>query len=220
MLNPERDRAERRDRELIQACQEGSQDALRELWEAHHRMVYNLAYRMLNSHDDAEELVPEAFLKVWRNCHRFGGRSRVTTWIYQIASNLAVDRLRARKSRAHASLEDLPGEGESAAPVHDHAALPEEAYLRSEESERLHQALSELNEGDRLLITLYHLQGLSYEEIQEITGISNANIKSRLFRARQRLKKLLAPYREESSHDVQTDSDQAGGLLFAAITAP
>jgi RNA polymerase sigma-70 factor (ECF subfamily) len=219
MSNSDRDRAERKDRDLIRACQNGSQAALRDLWDSHHRMVYNLAYRMLNSHEDAEELVAETFLKVWRNCHRFGGRSRVTTWIYQIASNLAVDRLRARRSRAHALLEDLPGEGESATPLYENPEHPEEAYLRSEASEQLHQALGQLNEGDRLLITLYHLQGLSYEEIQEITGISNANIKSRLFRARQRLKKLLAPYREESSHDVQTDSDQTGGLLCAATAA-
>ncbi|MBW3623086.1 MAG: RNA polymerase sigma factor, partial [Armatimonadetes bacterium] len=213
MTSSERDAAETRDRELLQACQEGSQAALRELWEHHHRMIYNLAYRMLGSHEDAEELVPEVFLKVWRNCHRFGGRSRVTTWIYQMASNLAVDRLRSRRSRSFTLLEDLPEGQETANLPATSDSQPEETYLRNEAAEQLHVALGRLSPEDRLLVTLYHLQGHTYEEIEGITRLSNANIKSKLFRARQRLKKHLAPLREDPSHDVQTDSDSAGGLL-------
>jgi RNA polymerase sigma-70 factor, ECF subfamily len=219
MIPSDRERAEARDRELLEACRQGSQAALRELWEHHHRMIYNLAYRMLGSHDDAEELVPEVFLKVWRNSHKFGGRSRVTTWIYQMASNLAVDRLRSRRSRSYALLDDLPeGQGAANLPAED-SSRPEDAYLRTEAAEQLHAALGRLNPDDRLLVTLYHLQGHSYEEIEEITGLSNANIKSKLFRARQRLKKHLAPLREDPSNEVQTDSDSAGGLLCAAARA-
>jgi RNA polymerase sigma-70 factor (ECF subfamily) len=219
MTPSDRTAAEERDRELIAACRDGSQAALRELWDRHHRMIYNLAYRMLGSHDDAEELVPEVFLKVWRNCHRFGGRSRVTTWIYQMASNLAVDRLRSRRSRAYILLEDLPEGQEPAQLPSDSDARPEESYLRSEAAEQLHTALGRLSPEDRLLVTLYHLQGHTYEEIEEITGLSNANIKSKLFRARQRLKKHLAPLREDRTHDVQNDTDSAGGLLCAAARA-
>lgn len=219
MTPSDRDTAEARDRELLQACQEGSQAALRELWDHHHRMIYNLAFRMLGSHEDAEEMVPEVFLKVWRNSHRFGGRSRVTTWIYQMASNLAVDRLRSRRSRSYALLDDLPESQGLAQKPAEPAAQPEEAYLRSEAADQLHVALGRLTPEDRLLVTLYHLQGHSYEEIEEITGLSNANIKSKLFRARQRLKKHLAPLREDPSHDVQTDTDSAGGLLCSAARA-
>jgi len=214
-----RDEAEAKDRELIEACRQGSQAALRELWERHHRMIYNLAYRMLGSHDDAEEMVPELFLKVWRNANRFGGRSRVTTWMYQMASNLAVDRLRSRKSRAFSLLEDVQEGSEETLPLVDDSSQPEDAYLRSEAAEQLHIALGKLTADDRLLVTLYHLQGHSYEEIEEITGLSNANIKSKLFRARQRLKKHLAPYREEPNHEVQTDTDTTGGLLCSAARA-
>jgi len=216
MFKSGRDGAEAMDRELIQKCQEGSQAALRDLWERHHRMVYNLAYRMLGSHEDAEELTPEVFLKIWRNCHRFGGRSRVTTWIYQVASNLAVDRLRARRSRPQTLLEDLPGGTEAVSALTDDTPAPEQAYLRSELADQIHDALEKLSAEDRLLVTLYHLQGLSYDEIQEATGITNANIKSKLFRARQRLKKHLAPYQEDSTHEVQADTDSTGGLFFAA----
>jgi len=215
MSNPDRDAAEARDRELIRACQGGSQAALRELWDRHYRMVYNLAYRMLGSHEDAEELAPEVFLKIWRSCGRFQGRSRVTTWIYQVASNLAVDRLRSRRSRSHVLLDDLPKGQEGAIPSAEEGVHPEEAYLRTETAEQLHQALGKLSPEDRLLITMYHLQGLSYEEIHEVTGISNPNIKSKLFRARQRLKKHLAPFRDDLHYDVQTDSDPSGGLLCA-----
>lgn len=219
MTPSERETAEARDRELLLACQDGSQAALRDLWEIHHRMIYNLAYRMLGSHEDAEELVPEVFLKVWKNCHRFGGRSRVTTWMYQMASNLAVDRLRSRRSRSYALLDDLPeGQGAASLPADDESQ-PEEAYLRGETAEQLHIALGKLSSEDRLLVTLYHLQGHSYDEIEEITGLSNANIKSKLFRARQRLKKHLAPLREDTSHDVQKDPDTTGGLLCAAARA-
>ncbi len=207
-----------RDRDLLKACQSGSQAALRELWDLHHRMVYNLAFRMLGNHEDAEELAAEVFLKVWRNCSRFVGRSRVTTWMYQMASNLAVDRLRSRRSRAYTLLEDLPPTQVAALAESDPESHPEESFLRNEAQEQFHVALGKLNADDRLLVTLYHLQGHSYEEIGEITGLSNANIKSKLFRARQRLKKHLAPYREDPTHDdVQTDTDTTGGLLYAAV---
>jgi len=209
--------ADRQDLELLSRCQAREQSALRELYERHYKRVHNIAYRMLGNEDDAEELVPEVFLKVWQKCPTFQNRCRFTTWLYQITSNLAVDRLRARRTRKSASLEDLPSPEMLPGYRADEHANPEQVYLREEEARELHAAIQRLSDEERLLVTLYHLQGCSYEEIQEITGIKPANIKSKLFRARQRLKRYLTAYRRENSDELQTGSTETGGLLFAKM---
>jgi len=209
--------ADGRDMELLARCCAGQQSALRELYDRHHRRVYNIAYRVLGNQEDAEELVPEVFLKVWRNCRSFKGRCRFTTWLYQITANLAVDRLRAKRIRKSTYLEDLP-QPEAAVGLQEHEyESPEQAYLKTEEVQELHKAIQHLSHEERLLVTLYHLQGFSYDEIQEITGIKTVNIKSKLFRARQRLKQRLLAYRQERPNELQTGTGEAGGLLFAKV---
>lgn len=201
---------------LLRECQQGSHTALQSLFDKYQQSVYDLAYRMLGTHEDAEEMVTEVFLRVWRGCRSFRGGSRVSTWIYQITSNRCLDRIRARKSRQSLALEDLDAPEALADYQAEPSEQPETAYLRSEAAEQLHLALDRLPDEDRMLVTLYHLQGFSYDEIHDITGIKHSNIKSKLFRARQRLKQYLSAY-EEATHEMRPDADQAGGLLCAAL---
>jgi RNA polymerase sigma-70 factor (ECF subfamily) len=220
MALPGRGTPEAEDLELLRRCQQGDPLALQGLYDRHHKLVYDLAFRMLGSHEDAEELVTEAFLRLWRGCHSFKGRCRVTTWIYQITSNRCLDRLRSRRSRKSLALEDIAAPETLAdyqAPERDQ---PEETFLREEQARHLHSALNRLPEEDRLLVTLYHLQGCSYEEIQEITRIKPTNIKSKLYRARQRLKQHLSALEEEADHGLQPGKDSAGGLLCSATVHP
>ncbi|MGQ9696824.1 MAG: RNA polymerase sigma factor [Armatimonadota bacterium] len=209
--------SEGRDAELLARCRAGEQSALRELYDRHHRRVFNIAYRMLGDPEDAEELVPEVFLKIWRNCRSFKGKCRFTTWLYQITANWAVDRLRAKRIRRSTSLEDMSQPEAAAAFREPEHESPERAYLRTEEVQELHNAIQQLSHEERLLVTLYHLQGFSYQEIQDITGIKTANIKSKLFRARQRLRQRLLAYRQERPNELQTGTGEAGGLLFAKV---
>lgn len=177
---------------LLELCRRQDQEALRILFRRHERPVYNLLYRMLSNHEDAEEALSEVFVKVWRAAGSFKGDSKFTTWLFKIAANTAKDFLRSRMIRREVSLDDdsVAG-GRAEISARGKTVDPEECVLEGDEIARIVEALDGLSEDDRLLITLYHFQDLGYEEIAEITGIPASNLKVKLFRARQRLKKLF-----------------------------
>jgi RNA polymerase sigma-70 factor (ECF subfamily) len=205
-------------------CGRGDQAAFQALYERHHRMIYNLAFRMLGNHADAEEVTPDVFVKVWQKAAEFRGHSRVSTWIYRIAANMAMDRLRSARVGREIFWDDLtPVEKEM--PDRDAAETPEEAVLRQEDQRALATAMARLAAEDRLLVTLYHLQGCTYAEIEEITGISPVNIKSKLFRARRCLRENMLTNRKDPNRslekgdapdDVQGRPDAPDGLRMAA----
>src|SRR5690349_4436263 len=107
------------DQELIRRCSEGDEAALRLLFGRHHGMVYSLLFRMLGSRDDADELLPDVFLKVWNGAARFQARSNPVTWIHRIAANACIDRLRRRPAAAVVSLEELEDREELPAVPYD-----------------------------------------------------------------------------------------------------
>jgi RNA polymerase sigma-70 factor, ECF subfamily len=185
------------DQELIRRCAGGDEPALRLLFDRYQGMVYNLLFRMLGSRDDADELVPEVFLKVWNGARRFQSRANPSTWIHRIAANTCIDRLRRRPAAPSLSLEELADREELAAVPYD----PTLSLVREQERVQLQTGLMALPPEDRLLITLYHLQERSYEEVREITGLSYALLKSRLFRARQRLREQYRKLEEEATDD-------------------
>src|SRR5208283_4224378 len=93
--------------ELLELCKRQDQEALGVLFRRHERPVYNLLYRMLSNHEDAEEALAEVFVKVWRAAASFKGEAKFTTWLFRIASNTARDYLRSRKSRPEVSVEEV-----------------------------------------------------------------------------------------------------------------
>lgn len=189
------------DLELIRRCSKADESALRELFARHGGMVFNLLFRMLGSRDDADELLPEVFLRVWQGAGRFQQRANPVTWIYRIASNACIDRLRRRPALPSVSLEELDDGPETAAVPYD----PDRRLILADEYRRLQSGLLALPPEDRLLITLYHLQERSYEEVQQITGLSYARLKSRLFRARQRLREQYRVGEQEAEDDELSD---------------
>ncbi|MEN6356697.1 MAG: sigma-70 family RNA polymerase sigma factor [Armatimonadota bacterium] len=195
-------------------CKQQDQDALRLLLRRHERPIYNLLYRMLSSHEDAEEALAEVFVKVWRAAAGFKGDSKFTTWLYKIASNTARDFLRSRQVRREVSVEDvIIDETLVGTQMQSAAADPEKSAIEAEDKERIVRAMALLSEEDRLLVTLYHLQGCDYDEISRITDISPSNLKVKLFRARQRLKKLcLSEEAQGENNEMRTDTTQSSGL--------
>ena len=199
---------------LLELCKRQDQEALRVLFRRHERPVYSLLYRMLSNHEDAEESLAEVFVKVWRAAGSFKGEAKFTTWLYRIASNTARDKLRSRQIRQEVfiddSIVDEAGIGEQiASPGTD----PEKCVLIADERARVMRAMQELSEEDRLLVTLYHFQECDYEEIFQVTGVSPANLKVRLFRARQRLRKLCADdEREGGINEMRVDTAESSGL--------
>jgi RNA polymerase sigma-70 factor (ECF subfamily) len=218
--------------ELLNRCREQDQDALQVLFRRHERPVYGLLYRMLGSREDAEEALAEVFVKVWRSANRFRGDSKFTTWLYRIAANTARDMLRSRHGQQTVSIEDLVNwESESEVTTVTAGDDPQEMLLRAEDRAMLTAAMQKLSEDDRLLVTLYHLQERSYEEISQIMNTSAANLKVRLFRARQRLRQHfqdVSAGMDESAgskkkgqeHELRTDTTESVGVQPPAVELP
>jgi RNA polymerase sigma-70 factor (ECF subfamily) len=204
------------DETLMARCARGDQAAFQALYERHHRMIYNLAFRLLGNHADAEEVMPDVFVKVWQKAGDFRGQSRVSTWLYRVASNLAMDRLRAARVGKEVFWEDLSAVEKEMPDRGATAETPEEAVLRQEDSHTLGAAMARLGAEDRLLVTLYHLQGCSYSEIEEITGVTAVNIKSKLFRARKRLRELMKlTEKGDAPDEMQRNTASTDGLRMA-----
>lgn len=205
------------DEALVQRCGNGDETAFQALYERHNRMIYNLVFRMLGNHSDAEEVTPDVFVKVWLKAGDFRGQSRVSTWMYRIAANMAMDRLRAARTGKEVFWEDMAPAEREMPDRRDGAETPEQAALRHEDRRSLAGAMARLSADERLLVTLYHLQGCSYAEIEGITGISPANIKSRLFRARRRLRETMEALEEgEAPDELHRNPSTTDGLRVAA----
>ena len=203
--------------ELLVRCAQGDQQALRSLFIRHERPVYGLLYRMLSNHEDAEDALAIVFTKVWKAASRFKGKASFTTWLYRITANTAMDILRSRKTRPEVSIEEtLISEAELLKHSANHFEDPEETVLKAEGNAVLAAAMAKLPEEERLLISLYHLQDLSYEEIAEITGITPKHLKVKVFRARQRLKKHYTTIEKEEKDGLRDSAAEPTGLQSPA----
>ena len=193
------------ERQLVEGLRQGEEQAFAALVRHHQNKVYGLCLRMMGNPEEAEDLAQEVFLTVFRAIGQFRGESRLSTWIYRITRNHCLNRIKFLKRRAHErrqSLEvtrqaDLNGQ-RLHHPVGSRPERPDK-LAEGKQMEQLVQArIAELSEEHRELVVLRDLEHLSYEEIQEITGLPQGTIKSRLHRARVDLARRMAPYLEES----------------------
>lgn len=152
-------------------------------------MVYRHCLHMLKNPADAEDAAQESMLRAFRAYDSFHGKG-VAAWLFRIAHNTCLDVLKsARYRRESATLDEWR---ETHGDPADSAATPEEAYLRSEEDERLHRAVLELSPEQQLLLQLFYGENLSYEAIAEAAGLRVGTVKSRLNRAKENLRKKLS----------------------------
>jgi RNA polymerase sigma-70 factor (ECF subfamily) len=168
--------------ELIKKCQEGREEAFRELVEKYQRRVYSIAWHLLSNYDTAREISQEVFLRVFRNIARFDVQKNFYTWIYQITVNLCIDRMR---KLSHGKTVDIDGVGGLASPGPRDLS---ESCERTETRRRVRQALDRLPPNYKAVLTLRDILGHSCEEISEIVGCTGATVRWRLFRARQLFK--------------------------------
>lgn len=158
--------------------------------------VYNLIRRLLGNPEEARDVTQEVFVSVFEKVDSYRGDASIATWIYRIATNHAKNRIKylsRRKDRQRESLESLavpPTSSRLSAEV----PRPDQALLRERVSRLVDAALGELDEEQRIVLVLRDVEGQSYEDIAEITGLQLGTVKSRLHRGRQRLKEALAPY--------------------------
>jgi len=185
------------DDDLVARSRHGDTAAFDQLVVRYQRRIYSLAYNMTSSREDADDIVQETFTKAYRSLRRFHGRSSFYTWIYAIASNLALNLLRKRKRRPTSSLDALDEEGFANDPAFVDTGLagdtPRQVRMR-ELQERLNEALQELSEDHRAVVALHDIGGVPHTEIARILGVSEGTVRSRLFYARRILQGLLSDY--------------------------
>jgi RNA polymerase sigma-70 factor (ECF subfamily) len=183
----------------LEAMRRGDPACLGGFFEAWGDRLYRLALRLTGDPATAEDVVQEAFLKLMRGADRFEGRSGLATWLYRVAYNASLDRLRERKA-----VLQLP-EDEHDAPLPLATALtplprsPEALLRDSETREALERAIAELPHAQRAAFLLRDVEGLTTAQAADALGLSEANLKVRLHRARLRLRERLAAF--AASHD-------------------
>ena len=174
--------------DVLQRLQAGDPRAFEELVTAFQHRVFAVAYRMLGTRAEAEEIAQEVFLRAYRGIAEFRGEASLSTWLYAIASRLCLTRLasgQGRLSRSREPDDDAITLLPTAAP--DPAAEAERKELEA----ALRQAIAELPAERRLVVVLRDLEGLSYEEIAAALGLELGTVRSRLHRARMELKDRL-----------------------------
>ena len=177
---------------LVKRAQAGETDAFRTLVERHQQTIYNLCYRMLKHTEDAKDATQETFLKAYRSLGEFRGESRFQTWLCRIATHECLNRLRGPNVL---SLDEM-GEEDRHFQIADSAPSPLELIERQEVQSMIHEAIDALPDSYRLTITLYHLNGLSYEEIAQTMDVPIGTVKTYLFRGRAILKSKLKNFVE------------------------
>lgn len=167
--------------------------AFRKLVEAHQSFVYRVAFRLLCSDYDSEEVTQETFIKVWKNLHNFNTDMRFTTWLYKIVVNLCYDKLKARKRKNNNMVIDTTNMAILNYPSTENI----EAELANREIASLIEALTEqLTPKQKMVFVLSELEELTPAEITEISGLSAKKIKSNLYCARQNIKEKLQKLEE------------------------
>ena len=193
------DRSADPDAEDVTGFRSGSESAFERLVAKYHTRVFNMAYRMLNRREEAEDLTQEIFLQVFRQGSSFRGDSLFSTWLFRVAVNSCHNRmkyLKRRRAQLHVSL-DQPietADGTIARTVPDSSSVPDEELARARLRRLCAEQIAELRDEHREIIVLRDIQGMSYEEIAEILHLAEGTVKSRLHRARMELKERLAPY--------------------------
>ena len=174
---------------VTRVCQ-GDADAFRLIFERYSRPVISFIYDMVNDRALAEELTQETFVRAFRAIHTMRAETKLSTWLFGIARNVARESLRARaRTNTHVDLAD-----KSVMDLSDDKPVPVDGLLSKELNALIRRSLEALDEDKRVVFTLKVLHQCSYEEIAAITGFSLAKLKTDLHRARAEMRKKISPY--------------------------
>jgi RNA polymerase sigma-70 factor (ECF subfamily) len=190
--------------------------ALGTLFERHQGRVYNTAYRVLGSAADAQDVTQEVFLHVADRIRSFRGDASLTSWVYRVTVNLAIDarRRKARRPMLSSGARDEPDPevGSTRPGVSPPPGEPGDALERSEADVRVREALDRLSPKLRAVVVLRYLEGLSYEDLADVLQMSIGTVKSRLSRAHGALERILGPYvgRDASAPAADRDGPEDG----------
>ncbi|MDY6932675.1 MAG: sigma-70 family RNA polymerase sigma factor [Spirochaetota bacterium] len=184
------------DRKLVEDFQANINSAFDKLVIKYKNIVFNLCYRILGDHDEANDCAQDTFVKVYKNLKNYQFRSSFSTWLYTIAVNTCKNRLSSLDYRFNKRMAriDHPGNAENRQQkieILDLSFNPDQIFERREKARLIEEAIDSLPLKQRVMIVLRDIEGKSYEEIASITGYKPGTVKSRLARARQHLRDRL-----------------------------
>lgn len=176
------------EKEIIDSIKKGNTQAFSFLVDSYQNLIFHVVRRILPEQMDAEDVCQEVFVKIYKNIGSFKYQSKLSTWIAKIAYFTALNHLKKKKkSEAHDDLE-------SSFTIQTDADQPDEVLIKKNTAAYVNKLIERLPEQYRVILTLYHLEEFSIQEIHETTGIATGTIKSYLFRARKMLKDKIKDY--------------------------
>ncbi|HTC40506.1 MAG TPA: sigma-70 family RNA polymerase sigma factor [Candidatus Acidoferrales bacterium] len=195
--------------EAIRRAQAGDSAAFDFLYQLHSRRVYALCLRMVNNPADAEDLMQEAFLQLFRKIGTFRGESAFSTWLHRMTVNVVLMRLRKKSLPTDSLEETLDPEAENSSPKRDVGA-PDLRLSGAVDRVNLERSIEQLPPGYRTVFVLHDVQGYEHNEIADIMGCSVGNSKSQLHKARTRLRELLQEQiRDQARQERQSAKAQS-----------
>jgi RNA polymerase sigma-70 factor, ECF subfamily len=196
--------------DAIRLAQSGDGAAFEQLYQLHSRRVYALCLRMVGNPSDAEDLMQEAFLQLFRKIGTFRGESAFSTWLHRMTVNVVLMRLR-KKSLPAASLEETTEPDEETGGPRKDIGAPDLRLSGAVDRVNLERSIEKLPPGYRTVFVLHDVQGFEHNEIAGIMGCSVGNSKSQLHKARTRLRELLQEdLRDQARAERQAAKTQAG----------
>ena len=195
------------DKILVKAHLQGDKTAFEVLFKKYREMVGRLVFSILKEESRVEDTVQDVFVLLFRNLSKFRGQSALKTWIYRIAVNEALRQINRSKRWVQMPEGDVePAQIPSAIVVFNHGASPERVMIEGQQRELIQSGLSQLKQDHRVILTLYYLEDLSVQELSSVLEIPEGSVKSRLFYAREALKKALEPIIGQMETEAKRDS--------------
>jgi RNA polymerase sigma-70 factor (ECF subfamily) len=189
------------ERVLVSRLKRGDTAAFETLVRAHQDRVYDFCVRMLGEREEAFDLTQEIFLSVHQHLDRFRADAKLSTWLFRIAKNHCLNRLKYLKRRGRGRSEEYAEANElSITQSVGGPVRPDEVLVAQRDRAWVHRAIAELEEDQRVLVVLRDVEGLSYEEIMDVTELAEGTVKSRLHRAREKLAAILARLEAAAPH--------------------
>lgn len=190
------DRKKRTEDFSLEALRKGDRMEFARLVDAYSGVIYRLAMKMLEDPQDAEDVLQETFIKAYKALPAFDGRSSLSTWLYRIATNEALMMLRRRK-KGFVSIDepqDFEDQEQQSVQIVDWCCMPESELMSVEARAYMDRAVEALPPSLRAVFLLRDIEGLSTQETSEVLNLSEMAVKTRLSRARMRLRELLTEY--------------------------
>lgn len=189
----------------VEKLRAGDREELARMVDVYSPRVYRLGLRMLNNEQDAEEVLQNTFLNAMVNIGRFEGRSSLETWLFRIATNEALMLIRKQRPQVSMDEDPAPNDLKQIRPrdFADWSVLPEDQLLDDEGRRLLEEAVGRLPDSLRLVFVLRDIEDMSIRETAEALGLTEVNVKTRLLRARMRLREELAGYYGERARKEQ-----------------